>query len=76
MLINLGRLLMLFVWAFLILNLGTALPAPTQHFRQRGAGFYGVDARHATGATQIDNAERRPANDHRRKNPYFSVWRV
>ncbi|VDY37098.1 putative membrane protein [Salmonella enterica subsp. enterica serovar Daytona] len=58
MLINLGRLLMLFVWAFLILNLGASLPAPAQYLRQRGVGVHGADARYATGAAEINDTER------------------
>ena len=33
MLINIGRLLMLCVWGFLILNLGASLPTPAEYFR-------------------------------------------
>ncbi len=33
MLINIGRLLMLCVWGFLILNPGASLPTPAEYFR-------------------------------------------
>lgn len=75
MLINLGRLLMLFVWAFLILNL-VPLPAPAQYLRQRGVGVHGADARYATGAAEINDTESGSADDDGRENPHFPVRRV
>ncbi len=69
MLINLGRLLMLFVGIF-DSNL-CILPAPAQYFRQRGVGVHGADARYATGAAEINDTERGSADDDGRKIRIF-----
>ncbi len=58
MLINLGRLLMLCVWAFLLLNLFSALPEAAEYLCQRRADFHDPDARSAADAAQGDAAER------------------
>ena len=58
MLINLGRLLMLCVWAFLLLNLFQPFPEAAEYLRQRRADFHDPDARAAVDAAQGDAAER------------------
>ena len=68
MLINIGRLLMLCVWGFLILNLVHPFPRPLNIYR--------ADAWYAAGAIEIHFTERWPADDHRRKGADFPFRRV
>lgn len=75
MLINLGRLLMLFVWAFLILNLVHPFPRPLNIFVNVALVFMAL-MRYATGATEINDTERGSADDDGRENPHFPVRRV
>ncbi len=58
MLINLGRLLMLCVWAFLLLNLFQPFPKPLNIFVNVALIFTDPDARAAVDAAQGDAAER------------------
>ncbi len=57
MLINLGRLLILYVWGFLLFNLFHPLSQAAEVFHRRGAILYGGDAWLA-----IDVAKSHPAD--------------
>ena len=76
MLINIGRLLMLCVWGFLILNIFQPFPRPLNIFVNVAPDFYRADAWYATGAIAIDLTKRWPADDDRRKGAYFPFRRV
>ncbi len=76
MLINIGRLLMLCVWGFLILNLVHPFPRPLNIFVNVALIFYRADAWYAAGAIEIHFTERWPADDHRRKGTDFPFRRV
>ena len=58
MLINLGRLLMLCVWAFLLLNLFQPFPKPLNIFVNVALIFYDSDAWPAADAVESDADER------------------
>ncbi len=62
-LINLGRLLMLGVWAFLLLNLVHPFPRPMNIFVNVALIFTRFHARPADGDAEKRSAERRPADD-------------
>ncbi len=71
MLINIGRLLMLCVWGFLILNLVHPFPRPLNIFVNVAlSSSPRADAWYAAGAIEIHFTERWPA-DHRRKGTDF-----
>lgn len=56
--INIGRLLMLSVWSFLIFSLVHPFPKPLNIFMHIATFFYGRDARFADGDVQCRSAER------------------
>ncbi|ESH51560.1 hypothetical protein SEEC0006_19526 [Salmonella enterica subsp. enterica serovar Choleraesuis str. 0006] len=76
MLINLGRLLMLFVWAFLILNLVHPFPRPLNIFVNVALVFMALMHGMQLALLKINDTERGSADDDGRKNPHFPVRRV
>lgn len=75
MLINLGRLLMLFVWAFLILNLVHPFPRPLNIFVNVALVFMAL--MHGMQLALLKSTiPKAGADDDGRENPHFPVRRV
>lgn len=76
MLINLGRLLMLCVWAFLLLNIFQPFPRPLNIFVNVALVFMVLMHGMQLALLKSTMPKDGPAHDHRRENPHFPVRRV
>lgn len=76
MLINIGRLLMLCVWGFLILNLVHPFPRPLNIFVNVALIFTVLMHGMQLALLKSTLPERWPADDHRRKGADFPFRRV